>query len=79
MKFCWWNSGTGGSGGGGGLAGNGGNGANGGKIVIHTNDPSVLALIEVDCAGGEGGKPGAHGPPGVGGDGKYNIIDRNYF
>lgn len=32
----------------------GGNGANGGKIIIHTNDPSVLALLEIDCSAGEG-------------------------
>jgi hypothetical protein len=61
--------GHGGGGGNGGLAGNGGNGANGCKVVIHTNDPSVLALFEVDVSAGEGGAPGSHGRPGQGGTG----------
>lgn len=50
------------------MAGNGGNGANGCRVVIHTNDPSVLALIEVDVSAGEGGAPGTHGKPGQGGN-----------
>lgn len=37
-------------------------------MVIHTNDPSVLALFEVDVSAGEGGMPGAHGKPGQGGN-----------
>jgi hypothetical protein len=59
----------GGSGGVGGLGGNGGRGGNGAQIVIHTNDPSVLMLIDVDVSGGKGGTSGPHGLSGEGGDG----------
>lgn len=61
--------GAGGAGGSGGLAGSGGNGANGARVVIHTNDPSVLTLMEFDVSGGDGGAAGSHGQPGVGGAG----------
>jgi hypothetical protein len=66
MMFC---SGRGANGGNPGLGGNGGNGANGGRVVIHTNDPSVLVLLEVNAGAGEGGKPGEHGKAGGGGQG----------
>jgi len=60
-------SGRGANGGHPGVGGNGGDGANGGRVVIHTNDPSVLALLEVNASGGEGGKGGEHGKEGKGG------------
>jgi hypothetical protein len=59
----------GGSGGIGGLGGNGGRGGNGAQVVIHTNDPSVLMLIDIDVSGGKGGSSGPHGKSGEGGDG----------
>lgn len=59
--------GNGGNGGNGGLGGSGGSGANGGRVVIHTNDPSVLALMEFDVDGGDPGAAGAHGHAGTGG------------
>lgn len=62
-------SGRGANGGNPGIGGNGGNGASGGRVVIHTNDPSLLVLLEVNAAAGDGGKPGEHGKPGHGGTG----------
>jgi hypothetical protein len=50
-----------------GLGGSGGNGAKGCNVKVHTNDPSVLALLEIDTSAGEGGTPGTHGQPGFGG------------
>uniref|UniRef100_A0A7S3M5M1 Uncharacterized protein n=1 Tax=Spumella elongata TaxID=89044 RepID=A0A7S3M5M1_9STRA len=63
------NGGRGANGGHPGLGGHGGNGADGGRVVIHTNDPSVLAIIEVNACGGEAGKAGEHGKEGRGGVG----------
>lgn len=61
------NGGRGGDGGVGGLSGGGGKGADGAEIVIHTNDPSVLAVMYIDVSEGEGGKAGVHGTSGTGG------------
>ena len=51
----------------GGLGGDGGNGGRGSHVVIHTDDPAMLRLVEVNVSGGRGGTGGGHGLPGVGG------------
>jgi hypothetical protein len=38
-------------------------------VIIRTNDPSILTLIELDVNGGKGGVAGVVGSEGLGGDG----------
>lgn len=59
--------GNGGVGGLGGVGGDGGSGGRGAKVVIHTDDPAILRLVEVNVSGGKGGLGGSHGVAGVGG------------
>ena len=59
--------GDGGPGALGGDGGMGGRGGSGGNCIIRTSDPSLLMLVEVNCAAGAVGKGGPGGAGGKGG------------
>ena len=47
--------------------GRGGQGAQGARVVVHTNFPEVLSVVEVDVSGGKAGTNGDAGLVGTGG------------
>ena len=50
-------------------AGDGGNGGRGGHVIIETENPALLFLVEVDVRGGAAGKGGSGGSGGSAGAG----------
>ena len=60
-------------------AGDGGHGGRGGHVIIETENPALLFLVEVDVRGGAAGKGGSGGSGGsAGAGGSAGRTDRRY-